>query len=125
MDKVIEYGPAVAIIIVAIGLFGYAIALALAAFFPGALGSRGGHLAAWIMTAPAQNLGLPCAAISAFAIVAVLLKAFPPSSDANGPIQLKAFGLQFSGPAGPITLWLMCFFGFVIALKLLRTDTKA
>jgi hypothetical protein len=123
MDKVIEYGPALAIIIVALGLLGYAIALVLAAFFPRALGGRGAQLAAWFQTAPAQNLGLPCAAISAFAIIAVLLKAFPPASGASGQLLLKAFGLEFSGPSGPITLWLMCFLGFVFALKLLRTDT--
>jgi len=65
MDKAIEYAPAIALILVAIGLIGYAIALVLAAFFPRALGARGAQLAAWFQTAPAQNLGLPCAAISA------------------------------------------------------------
>ena len=33
MDKVIEYAPAIALVLVAIGLLGYAIALVLAAFF--------------------------------------------------------------------------------------------
>lgn len=61
------------------------------------------------------------AAISAFAIVAVLLRAFPPALDASGQLELKAFGLEFSGPSGPITLWLMCFLGFVFALRMLRT----
>ena len=91
MDKVIEYAPAIALILVAIGLLGYAIALVLAAFFPRALGGRGAQLAAWFTTAPAQNLGLPCAVISAFAIIAVLLKAFPPASGASGQLELKAF----------------------------------
>jgi hypothetical protein len=125
MDKVIEYAPAIALTLVALGLLGYGIALVLAAFFPKALGGRGAQLATWFTTAPAQNLGLPCAAISAFAIIAVLLKAFPPASNASGQLLLKAFGLEFSGPSGPITLWLMCFLGFVFALKLLRTDAKA
>ena len=125
MDKVIEHAPAIALILVAIGLLGYAIALVLAAFFLRALSGHGAQLAAWFTTAPAQNLGLPCAAISAFAIIAVLLKAFPPASGASGQLELKAFGLEFSGPSGPITLWLICFLGFVFALKLLRTDTKA
>jgi hypothetical protein len=58
--------------------------------------------------------------MSAFAIVAVLLKAFPPATNAAGQLSLKAFGLEFSGPSGPITLWLLCFLGFVIALRLLR-----
>jgi hypothetical protein len=120
MDKLVRYAPALAIAIVAIGLAGYAVALALAAFFPGALGGRGAQLADWFIASPAQNLGLPCAAIAAFAIVAALLKAFPPSTDARGQFELRAFGLEFSGPSGPITLWLMCFLGFVLALKLLR-----
>jgi|SRR6516165_4330342 hypothetical protein len=120
MDRLVGYAPALAIVIVAIGLSGYAVALVLAAFFPEALGGRGAQLAAWFTASAAQNVGLPCAAISAFAIVAALLRAFPPSTDASGQLELKAFGLEFSGPSGPITLWLMCFLGFVLALKLLR-----
>ena len=120
MDNVVTYAPALAIVLVAIGLVGYAVALILAAFFPGTLSGRGAQLAAWFTGSPAQNLGLPCAAISAFAIVAALLRAFPSSTDATGQLELKAFGLEFSGPSGPITLWLMCFLGFVLALKLLR-----
>jgi hypothetical protein len=120
MDKVAKYAPAIAVTMVAIGLLGYLFALALAAFFPDAFGGRGAQLAAWFTSATAQNVGIPCAATAAFAIVAVLLKAFPPAKDANGQLSLKAFGLEFSGPSGPITLWLLCFMGFVIALKLLR-----
>ena len=121
VNKIVEYAPGLAIAAVAIGLFGYAIALMLAAFFSGKEGSLGAQLGAWFTTHPAQNLGIPCAAVSAFAIVAVLLSAFPPSSNANGQLEFKAFGLEFSGPSGPITLWLMCFLGFVAALKLLRS----
>jgi hypothetical protein len=120
MNAVIKYAPGLAIAAVALGLFGYAIALTLAAFFSGTEGSVGARLATWITTATAQNLGIPCAAISAFAIVASLLKAFPPWPNTKDQLELKAFGLGFSGPAGPITLWLMCFLGFVFALKLLR-----
>lgn len=120
MKKLTEYAPALAIGTVAIGLFGYGVALALAAFFSGTPGSLGARLSAWFMGAPAQNMGIPCAAIAAFAIVAALLHAFPPASNASGQLEFKAFGLEFSGPSGPITLWLMCFLGFVAALKLLR-----
>ena len=120
MDKVVEFAPALAIAVVLLGLAGYAVALVLAAFFPGALGGLGARLATWFTAYPAQNLGTPCAAVSAFAIVAALLKAFPPATGEGGALQLKAFGLEFGGPSGPITLWLMCFLGFVLALKLLR-----
>ena len=121
MNKLVEYAPGLAIATVAIGLFGYATALMLAAFFSGKNGSLGARLSAWFTSYPAQNLGIPTAAISAFAIVAVLLSTFPPSSDPNGQLEFKLFSLEFSGPSGPITLWLMCFLGFVVALKLLRS----
>ncbi|MGH6934776.1 MAG: hypothetical protein ACRED2_01090 [Methylocella sp.] len=115
-----EYAPALAIATVAIGLFGYLFALVLAAFLSRTEGSLGARLANWFTSAPAQNLGIPCAAVAAFAIVAVLLNAFPPASNAAGQLAFKAFSLEFSGPSGPITLWLMCFLGFIFALKLLR-----
>jgi hypothetical protein len=119
MKKIVEFAPSLAIFAVGIGLFGYAVALVLAAFFSGYEGSPGARLAYWFRAAPAQNLGIPCAAVAAFAIVASLLKVFP-SSEEKGQLEFKAFGLEFTGPSGPITLWLMCFSGFVLALKLLR-----
>jgi hypothetical protein len=120
VGKVVQYAPAVAVALVGIGIAGYIVALGLATFFPDALGGRGALLAAALTLHTAQNIGVPCAAISAFAIVAVLLQAFPPSTDASGQVELKAFGLEFSGPSGPVTLWLMCFLGLVFALRLLR-----
>ena len=109
-----------AVAFMTLGLLGYAVALLLAAFYSRDPASIGGKLAAWFTAYPAQNLGLPCAAISSFAIVAVLMTAFSKSSDAASALQFKAFGLEFTGPSGPITLWLLCFLGFVFALKLLR-----
>lgn len=120
MKRLVEYAPGLAIGVVAVGFLGYGIALVLAAFYSGEESSLGARLAFWFTTAPAQNLGIPCAAISAFAIVAALLKAFPTGSNEKGQFQFKAFGLEFTGPSGPITLWLICFLGFVFALKLLR-----
>ncbi len=120
MNALIEYAPALAIAAVGFGLLGYAAAMALAAFGQAAQDSLAGRLRAWFQSAPAQNIGLPCAALSAFAIVAILLRAFPPTSGENGALSFKAFGLEFSGPSGPITLWLICFLSFVVALRLLR-----
>jgi hypothetical protein len=120
MKKLMEYAPALAVATLAIGLFGYVIALMLAAFFSGTEGSLGARLSTWFTSAPAQNLGIPCAAVAAFAIVAGFLSAFPPASNANSQFEIKVFGLEFSGPSGPVTLWLMCFLGFIVALKLLR-----
>jgi hypothetical protein len=69
---------------------------------------------------PAQNIGIPCSALAAFGVVAALLKAFPPAMGEGSALVLKVFGLESSGPAGPITLWLTCFLGFIFALKILR-----
>ncbi len=120
MTKMLEYAPDLGIATATIGLFGYAIAVALAAFFSAREGSLGARLRTWLTNHPAQNIGIPCAAVSAYAIVAALLK----PSDASGQLAFKAFGLEFTGPSGPITLWLMCFLGFVIAIRLLRNSPQ-
>ncbi len=124
MDTLIEIAPVLVVALVAVGVIGYLIALALAVYMPARQVANSNSVIArirrWFEVAPAQNLGLPCAAVSAFAIVAVLLHAFPAGPNVNGVLAFKAFGLEFSGPSGPITLWLMCFLGFVVALKLLR-----
>ncbi len=122
MNRLVEWAPDLAVAIVFIGLSGYLVALILAAFVSGRTDSLGARLAQWFTAYPAQNLGGPSAALSAFAIVAVFMKHFPPQSDSGGEIQLKVFSLEFSGPSGPITLWLMCFMGFVAAIKLLRNE---
>lgn len=120
MLKLLDLAPDIAIGFVALGLAGYVVALALAVFASGREGSLGARLAGWFTEHPAQNLGIPTAAMSAFAIVAVLWRHFQPEAGAGKQLSLKVFSLEFSGPSGPITLWLMCFLGFVAALKLLR-----
>jgi hypothetical protein len=119
MDALIQIAPALAVAVVILGVAAYLIVLGLAAFGSHRAHSTASRLRAWVASAPAQNIGLPAAAMSAFAVVAILLRAFPPA-DANGPLSLKAFGLEFTGPSGPITLWLLCFLGFAVALRLLR-----
>ena len=125
LDLLREYAAdvavAFAIALVGFGLVGYLACLVVATWWEKKEGSRAKQLSDWFLEHPAQNLGLPCAAISSFAIVAVLLKAFPPEKTADGELQLKLFSMEFSGPSGPVTLWLMCFLGFVSALKLLRS----
>lgn len=118
MNKPIEYSPDMAVSIVALGLLVYAFAAAIALFSPKWWLRE--QLREWFTAAPAQNIGIPCSAISAFAIVTVLLRAFPPNLGVDNALSFKAFGLEFSGPSGPITLWLICFLGLVVALKLLR-----
>jgi hypothetical protein len=120
VNVIVDFAPGVAILLVSFGLIGYLAALAIAGFVSGAPGSLSARLRSWFVSAPAQNIGIPCSAISAFAVVAVLLKVFPPSVGTGEVMVVKAFNLEFSGPSGPITLWLMCFLGFVMAMKLLR-----
>jgi hypothetical protein len=64
--------------------------------------------------APAYTFGLPISAATAFAIVSVL------EYRANGELTFEAFGASFSGPAAPVTLWLVCFLGLVAAMRIIR-----
>jgi hypothetical protein len=68
----------------------------------------------------ALTIGLPCAAVGAFGVVALLLHIFPPEKQQSGAVTIKLFGAVFTGPAGPTTLWLICFLAFLLAIKTLR-----
>ncbi len=120
--NVVDFAPGIAIIIIILGIFSYGIALLMATFLSAKPNSVGESLKAWFMSSPAQHIGIPCSAIASFAIVFILLRAFPINKGADDGLMLKAFGLEFSGPSGPITLWLICFLALIFALKLLRTD---
>ena len=72
-----------------------------------------------IVKSEAMSVGIPCAAVGAFGVVALLLHVFPPEQQ-EGAIKIKFFGAEFTGPAGPITLWLLCFLAFIAAVKVLR-----
>lgn len=64
------------------------------------------------------NIGLPAAAAGAYAIVALLLHVFPPEKHRDS-IKFKVFGMEFTGPAGPITLWVVCFLAIILAIWVL------
>ena len=36
-----------------------------------------------------------------------------------GPIEFEAFGFKFRGASGPMIFWLITFFGFIAAVKVL------
>jgi hypothetical protein len=55
---------------------------------------------------PGYLIGLPVSAVAAFGIVSVL-------EIGSGKLEFKAFGLDFTGPAGPATLWLVCYLALV------------
>jgi hypothetical protein len=57
-------------------------------------------------------VGLPMAAVAALFIVLVL-------RSTDGPLEFEALGITFRGGSGPVVLWLVCFLGIVVALKLI------
>ncbi len=63
-------------------------------------------------TNPATNYGIPFSAMAAFGVVSLLEFA---ASDKS--LKFKAFGLDFEGPAAPVTLWIVCFAAFIWAMK--------
>ena len=85
----------------------------------------GGIVPWWINAADLPNLwplveenfaaiiGLPMAAVSAFIVVAVLREG------SENPIKFEALGFKFEGTSGAVVLWLMCFLGIAICIKLL------
>ena len=67
---------------------------------------------------PAYTFGLPICGATAFAIVCVLEKVTPAKENGAGKLEFKAFGLTFSGPAGPATLWVVCYLVLVASMRI-------
>jgi hypothetical protein len=65
VNTLLEIAPALAIAVVALGIAVYLVILGLAAFGSKDPGSTGARLRTWIGSAPAQNIGLPAAAMAA------------------------------------------------------------
>jgi len=61
----------------------------------------------------AAIIGLPMAALASFVIV-VFLK-----QTSTEKIEFEGLGFKFKGPSGEVVLWLMCFIGIALAIKLL------
>ncbi len=57
--------------------------------------------------------GLPTAGAITFSVVFILF------TGEEGLVQFKVFGLEFSGPGGPVVLWVFSFLSVVFALKIL------
>lgn len=62
------------------------------------------------------TIGLPLAAGCTFLIVLGLLAAFPPAANPDA-LTLRIVGLEFTGPAGPIVLWILAFLAVILAMK--------
>ena len=65
---------------------------------------------------PAHNFGLPFCAIAAFAVVVLLNY----GTGGDGELEFEAFGLSFTGPAGPVTLWVVCYLALVGSMRIVR-----
>ena len=61
---------------------------------------------------------VPMSGVAAFAIVSML------RASENGALEFKAFGLEFDGPAGPTTLWVVVYLTIVVSFKLLKKGAK-
>ena len=70
--------------------------------------------------ARSYTFGLPICAAIAFAIVAILDTVSPAKSDGSGKLEFKAFGLTFSGPAGPTTLWIVVYLTLVASIQIVK-----
>lgn len=71
---------------------------------------------------PIYMFGLPVAAMIAFAIVSILFSVWPPAETGNdaGQLTFSAFNLKFSGPAGPITIWIVVYLSIISSIKLVQ-----
>ena len=66
---------------------------------------------------PATNYGIPFSAMAAFGVVSLL-----ELSASDKSLKFKAFGLDFEGPAAPVTLWVVCFAAFIWSMKAVSTS---
>lgn len=64
-------------------------------------------------------VGLPACALGAFAIVFLFNARFGSTSSDEATV-LKIFSLEFTGPGGPTTLWVLCYLSIVLSIRVLR-----
>jgi hypothetical protein len=57
-------------------------------------------------------IGLPCAAATAFLIIAMF-------RSTEGKIKFRGLGFSFEGASGPIVMWVLCFLAIASAMKML------
>ena len=74
-----------------------------------------------VEAAPLLTIGIPSSALSAYIVVALFEHIFPmQKAELGQPVVIKVFGLEFSGPSGPIVLWVICFISFILATNVLK-----
>lgn len=102
-----------------LGILVYFVTLALAFIFNV---KRLSKFKQMIESNMAFNVGIPASGIGAFGIVALFWSAFPQLGPSEEPLSLQFLDLEFTGPSGPITLWMACFLSLVFAMYLLRKN---
>lgn len=107
--------PAIGVVFCVVGLAIYLVAGILAVFW------KLEPVYGIFISNPAANVGIPCSGFGAFVVVAVLWKAYPPKTE-SGQVEMKFLGLAFTGPAGPISLWIACFLSLILAVNTLKLD---
>jgi hypothetical protein len=116
MKTFLEKSQALCILTLVIGLMIYAVLLLITlAFSPDFLSS----FQKFVWANVPSNVGIPCSALAAFGIVSVFWKLHEPKSDGEN-LGLEFFSLKFTGPSGPITLWVLCFLSFITAIWALK-----
>ena len=73
---------------------------------------------------PTYTIGLPIAAFVAFAIICVFETWAPSPKNAEHKVEFKAFGLMFSGPSGPVILWILCYLALVASTHIVKAPEK-
>ena len=102
--EVIKFGTAILLLA---GLTVYAVIVAVALIF-----YREQSLAKLILGAPVQSMGLPLSAVAAFGLVSLL-----DFGTTGENFEFEAFSVTFTGPAAPLTLWVVCYVTFVWSIR--------
>jgi hypothetical protein len=118
MEGFVEWGRKVVVIILLLGIACYAGLMLLY------LANASSNCCTWVKevvnpdpTVRVYTFGLPFCAIAAFGIVG-LFEWHSQAKGEGGKVSFKAFGLEFSGPAGPVTLWILCYLALVGSMRL-------
>jgi hypothetical protein len=114
MRDFVDFAKKTLVLITVVGYALYAIAMLAYAFnFEPAV-------ALFSRSQPFFMFALPISGILAFAVVALLETLSPATKDESGKVEFKAFGLTFSGPAGPVTLWIAVYLTIVASAHLVK-----
>ncbi len=119
MEGFVEGARRVIVVILLVGIGIYALLLL---FYLAAV--SGVSTLDWVMrvvnpenAVRVYTFGLPFCAVAAFGIVG-LFEWHSRAKLEEGKLSFKAFNLEFSGPAGPVTLWVLCYLVLVGSIRL-------